>query len=115
MPSSTPRDTRQYRSPADKLKRASDYLRNELNLSSAERIKLLFSQTDNSLGHDPADCWLLHPEKESADQLELSKGIRRQFKWSETLDQNYGIHSNIIYNDMVMHSTASLGLIGSSQ
>jgi hypothetical protein len=45
------RKTRKYRerlTPAEKLKKASDYLRNELNLSPAEYIRLLFSQTDKS-------------------------------------------------------------------
>jgi hypothetical protein len=35
-------------SPAEKLKKASNYLRTEFNLSPAEYIRLLFSQTDTS-------------------------------------------------------------------
>jgi hypothetical protein len=44
-------NARRYRarlSPAEKIKKASDYLRTELNLSPAEYIKMLFSQTDSS-------------------------------------------------------------------
>jgi hypothetical protein len=37
---------RERLSPSEKLKKASDYLRNELNLSPAEYIRLLFSQDD---------------------------------------------------------------------
>ncbi|KAI9769824.1 MAG: hypothetical protein M1840_003818 [Geoglossum simile] len=42
----TTRKPREHLSPPEKLKIASDYLRNELNLSPAEYIRLLFSQDD---------------------------------------------------------------------